>query len=83
MTEQPLTLGTAILQLIELYREDHLEYYKVVVTICAIFGCDPGRVLNATQHRRLEEVKETVPTGSIHPFHKKEKKHVAAKDEAA
>jgi hypothetical protein len=74
MTEQPLTLGTAILELIELYHDDHLEYYKVVVTICAIFGKDPARPLDDKQLLRLEEVRATVPARNIHPFQRKEKK---------
>ena len=79
MSEQPLTLSMAILELIELYRSDRIEYYKVVVTICAFFNCDPARQLSDKQHQRLEEVRETVLDSTPHPFRRKEERsHVAA-----
>ncbi len=62
MNEQPVTLGTAILELIEGYRGGSIEYYKVVVTICAIFGKDPARPLDDKQRLRLEEARAPVPT---------------------
>ena len=84
MTEQSITVGMAILELIELYHDDQIEYYKVVVTICAIFGCDPARLLNDKQHRRLEEIRETVPARNIHPFQRKEEnQHVTAENPTA
>ncbi len=61
MNEQPITLGTAILELINLYHDNHIEYYKVVVTICAIFGKDPARPLDDKQRLRLEEARAPVP----------------------
>ncbi len=84
MTEQPLTLGTAILELIELYHDNYIEYYKVVVTICAMFRSDPARPLDDRQRLRLEEVRATVPDRSIHPFQRKEeKRHVTAESPTA
>ena len=84
MTEQPLTLGTAILELIEGYRVGSIEYYKVVVTICAIFLSDPARPLDDRQRRRLEEVRESVPDRIPHPFQRKEKQcHVTAESPTA
>jgi len=84
MNEQPLTLGTAILELIDLYHCDQIEYYKVVVTICAIFTSDPARPLDDRQRRRLEEARESVPDRSIHPFQRKEaKNHVTAESPTA
>ncbi len=61
MTEQPLTLGTAILELIDLYHRDQIEYYKVVVTICAMFRSDPARPLDDRQRQRLEEARPASP----------------------
>ena len=61
MNEQPLTLGAAILELIDGYRGGNIEYYKVVVTICAIFRSDPARPLDDRQRRRLEEVRPAIP----------------------
>jgi len=84
MTEQPLTLGTAILELIDLYHGDQIEYYKVVVTICAIFTSDPARPLDDRQRRRLEEAREAAPDRSIHPFQRKEEnQHVTAESPTA
>jgi len=74
MTEQPLTLGTAILELIDLYHGGQIEYYKVVVTICAIFMSDPARPLDDRQRKRLEEAREAVSDRIPHPFQRKEKK---------
>ena len=61
MNEQPVTLGTAILELIEGYRGGSIEYYKVVVTICAIFTSDPAKPLDDRQRLRLEEARTPVP----------------------
>lgn len=84
MNEQPVTLGIAILELIDLYHSDRIEYYKVVVTICAIFRSDPARPLDDKQRRRLEEARETLPDRSLHPFRKKEKNpHVTTASQTA
>ena len=84
MTEQPVTLGTAILELIEGYRAGSIEYYKVVVTICAMFGKDPARPLDDRQRRRLEEARESVPDRIHHPFQRKEERsHVTAESPTA
>ena len=84
MDQQPVTLGTAILELIDLYHGDRIEYYKVVVTICAIFTSDPARPLDDRQRKRLEEARESVPDRSIHPFQRKEKKaYVTAENPTA
>lgn len=76
MTEGNVTIGMAILELIELYHDDHIEYYKVVVTICALFGCDPARLLNEKQRLRLEEVRATVPARSTSPRPSRERVRV-------
>lgn len=84
MTERNITVGMAILELIDLYHDNHVEYYKVVVTICAILGCDPARLLNDRQRKRLEEAREAVPNRIPHPFQRKEKEeYVTAENPTA
>ena len=83
MNEKPVTIGTAILELIDLYHSDRIEYYKVVVTICAIFGKDPARPLDDKQCQRLNEAREAVPDPIPHPFQRKESSHVTAESPTA
>ncbi len=76
MNEQPITLGTAILELINLYHDNHIEYYKVVVTICAMFRSDPARVPWTTNSASASKRRARLfPHQPESPLHKEEENH--------